>query len=129
MMSGASASASTEPMRMALVELHTTPIDADAQSSGIAPRNVAPGENFLVSGACIADEDSDDIHVVLSLADGEDVATGFHEMLVTDQSRLDGHLRVRAPDLKEARHHVFRVKLFVGESDPEVCDAGAIRIV
>ena len=66
--------------------------------------------------------------MVLSLADMAQGSAGFHAMLVTDQTRDDGTLRVRVPNMPEARNHVFRVRLFVGSEDPCVCEAGSIRI-
>lgn len=114
-----------DSVRLALVELYSTS-DAGG-SSGVEPRKVAPGETFMVTGECIGGED-EDVRVVLSLSDG-DATSGFHEMLATDQQRDDGSLRVRVPNMKETRNHTFRVKLFLGDSDPRVCDAGSIRVV
>lgn len=120
----ATAGVACDTVQMSLVRLTST-----TETSGVAeqPRDVAPGETFLVSGECVAD-DGDDVHVVLSLSDGAEAKTGFHELMATDQERKDGSLQVRVPNMKETLNHTFRVKLFVGDSNPQICDAGSIRV-
>jgi len=118
------ASASNSPLWMNMVRMYST---TDTSTSTAMPRDVAAGEMVMISGECVADAD-DDVRVVLSLADDTDAQAGYHSMLVTDQTREDGTLHVRVPNMPEAKHHVFRVRLFVGADDPRICDAGSIRI-
>jgi len=123
-MAGGDASANALLMRASTVQLYST---SDASGSTAMPRDVVAGGTFTISGECVADAD-DDVRVVLSLADGAAPRTGWHAMLVTDMEVEDGNLRVHVPNMPEARNHVYRVRLFVGEDDPRVCDAGSIRI-
>lgn len=109
--------------RMGMVMLYST---SDAASSTAEPRDVAPGQMVMITGECVGD--SEKINVVLSLAEDEP-SDGWHSMLVTDMDIQDGNLRVRVPNMPQARNHVFRVRLFVGEDrKPCVCEAGKIRI-
>lgn len=120
----ATAGVACDTVQMSLVRLTST---AETSGAPAQPRDVAPGDTFLVTGECVGDGD-DDIHVVLSLSDGAEVRAGFHELMATDQERKEGSLQVRVPNMKETLNHTFRVKLFVGDSDPRICDAGSIRV-
>jgi hypothetical protein len=111
--------------------LHSTVGSITGPNSGIdAPiADVKPGETFTITGDCIGPVNSaDNLRVVLTLSDGEGMP-GYRSLVATDQEIGAGGLNVRVPDLPDAANRVFSVRVFrLGQEEPEICDAGAIRI-
>jgi citrate synthase len=108
--------------RMGMVQLYSS---SDGAAASATPRNVVAGQMVMITGDCV--EKSGKVNVVLSLAEDEP-SNGWHDLLVTDMELQDGNLHMRVPNMPHARNHVFRVRVFAGEGDPCVCEAGQIRI-
>jgi hypothetical protein len=110
--------------------LHSTLASLDGEHTGIsAPAAVKPGETLTITGACVTRvKSADDLRVVLTLAHSGVAKPGYH-VLPTEQRIANGGLNVRVPDLPETQNHVFLVKVFrLRDDEPEVCNAGAIRV-
>jgi hypothetical protein len=121
----ADAAAGTHPHAVGRVVLESTS-DAATSPAVAAPRQVAPGQLVMITGDCV--NEAETVNVVLALADPEP-RMGWHAMLITDMEREDGNLHVRVPNVPEARHHIFSVRVYAGDSeDACVCEAGQIRI-
>ena len=101
-----------------------TPVPAEVVAE------VRPGETVTITGDCVRAPSVDDLRVVLTLAEGsEGATTGYRAVMATDQRMRDGNLQVRVPDMPHADNHVFQVKVFrLGDKEPQICEAGAIRI-
>lgn len=110
-------------MSMGMVQLYST---SDASGSTAEPRDVTPGQMVMITGECVGRRDAE-VNVVLALAEDEQ-QPGWHSLLVTDMEIADGNLKVRVPNLSQARNHTYHVKLYVGDRDPCICEAGSIRI-
>jgi hypothetical protein len=112
--------------------LHSTLGSLTGENSGIAipTGEVQPGSTFVITGACVARvKSADHLRVVLTFADSSPDQPGYRSVVATDQEIDAGGLAVRVPDFPEAANRVFSVKVFqLGESAPQMCDAGSIRI-
>jgi hypothetical protein len=112
--------------------LHSTLESLTGEKSGIVmpAADVTPGETFTITGACLASiHSADNVRVVLTLADSGPMEPGYRSVLATDQEMRAGSLHVRVPNMPESANRIFLVKLFrLGEENPEICDAGTIRI-
>jgi hypothetical protein len=112
--------------------LHSTLSSVTGENSGIAAPvgEVQPGETFVITGECVARVSSaDNLRVVLTFADATESMPGYHSVVATDQEIDAGRLSVRVPDLPEATNRIFSVKVFeLGQTAPQICDAGSIRI-
>jgi hypothetical protein len=87
---------------------------------------VRPGQTVTITGECVRAPSADELRVVLTLAEG---TAGYRAVVATDQRMLDGNLQVRVPDMPEADNQVVQIKVFrLGEQNPQICEAGAIRI-
>jgi hypothetical protein len=92
---------------------------------------VKPGDAFEIVGDCLTvARSTDDVRVVLALADKPDTASvGYRSVLATEQHLGGSGLQVRVPEMPELANHVFRVRVFaLGGAAPTTCDAGEIRI-
>src|SRR5262249_16840506 len=113
------------------VVLHSTAREVAGKAAAITvPADIQPGDMFAITGDCVAKVNSaDQLRVVLTFADAAKAEPGFRSVVPTDQSISDNALHVRVPNFPETANRVFDVKVFtLGQSAPEVCEAGAIRI-
>jgi hypothetical protein len=111
--------------------LHSTLASADETSGPSGAAEVKPGETLSIVGDCVMPVRSpENLRVVLTLTDAlAPIEPGFRSVLATEQEFRGNTLQVRVPDLPEAANRIFEVKVFrLGETSPEICSAGAIRI-
>jgi hypothetical protein len=113
--------------------LHST-LAAAGEEIVVGPTGAAevkPGETLSIVGDCVMpDRSPENLRVVLTLTDAlAPIEPGFRSVLATEQEIRGNTLQVRVPDLPEAANRTFEVKVFrLGETSPEICSAGAIRI-
>src|SRR5258706_6508638 len=78
--------------------------DASNARPGSEPPTIARGEQFGVACGCLGDRG--DVRVVLAIDDEHDEKPlGFKKVLVTDEKKDHGGLRVRVPDAPSLANH------------------------
>lgn len=111
--------------------LHSTLASVAGERSGVAApaATVRPGDTLTITGACVRRvKSADNLRVVLTIAGNGAAKDGYH-LLATDQEIGANGLQVRVPDVPETANRVFAVKVFrLRDDEPEICDAGTIRI-
>jgi hypothetical protein len=105
------------------------PLDADGNVVPI----VVPGEEIAI--ACDAleatkHESDSDVRVVLTLAAAPgDTGPGYRKVLVTDEERIDGSIRVKIPSTPDIQEHTVDLTVYVlGNSGAMFCDGGKLKI-
>ncbi len=90
---------------------------------------VKPGEELMITGACIVDAKSaDHLRVMLTLTGDAGVESGYH-VLATEQALGTAGLNVRVPDLPETANRDFNVRVFrLDDESPQICNAGTIHV-
>lgn len=104
---------------------------AAAATSDTSAFDVIPGDAILIACDAVEKRAADsDVRVVLTISamPGES-APGYAKVLATDEQLLKDAVRVRIPQLPALEDHTVGLDVYVvGDSTPQHCDAGRMKI-